>query len=135
MLLKKIDFKYFIIISCIFIYSFIFFDKNNFINFFFSFLSSLLIILSSFYSYYSFVKSNLNSNTQENKFKFFVKSSGLFFSIYKVFAYLLFIICFLYLLHNNIFSLYYYLFGVFFSIIVSIVISKFLKRIFFEKQS
>ena len=92
-----------------------------FLNIFIGFLSSFLVLLSSFYSYYRFVKDTelkVNSDDRFTNIKNTVISSPAFLSPLRLISYLFLVVSFLYLNRNGYLEIPYFLIGISLSLLL-----------------
>lgn len=125
-----------VLISLLYLY-----DFNLYINIQVGFISSLIVTISSFFSYKRFVNSSLvdHLNDEEKEIKKINKkmifsSLGGFFSYYRLIGYVVFVICFMYVLDSGLLNVVHYIIGMTLSFIVPLTLLVFSKRKSCEKD-
>ena len=133
---KKIKIYLFIFLTIeIFISLIYLYDFNIYININIGFISSFIVTISSFFSYQRFVNSTLNNDLDEeemkidkSKKKLLFSSLGGFFSYYRLIGYIVFVMCFMYLLDRGLLDVIYYIIGMSVSFLVPLSLFIFAKR-------
>jgi hypothetical protein len=140
---KIIKIYLFIFLAIELFISFIYlYDFNIYININIGFISSFIVTISSFFSYKRFVNSSLEDDLSEeeieakkSKKKLLFSSLSGFFSYYRLIGYIIFIICFLYLLENEFLNVKYYIIGMTLSFLVPLTLFLFSKKTSCQKEN
>ena len=117
------------------------YDFKIYININIGFISSFIVTISSFFSYKRFVNSSLGSDMDKeeieidkSKKKLLFSSLGGFFSFYRLIGYIVFVLCFMYLLDKQLLDVIYYIIGMSVSFLVPLTLFIFAKKSNCDKE-